>query len=866
MAIYKELFDWSQNKSLWIKDSLRRLITQPILSDNDIDEILLLLKKETGFPYIELDPKALAEEHLPTAVSKMDQPILLTKIENPQNINALHPESILNFNHKGLTIIYGGNGSGKSGFSRILKKTCWSRDKNVLLKKNVYNPDDGEQEFRITYFHSKKEHVFDWTDSAKIPNELNSIYVFDSKCAFIYVNNENPIEYKPIGLDILERLIEICNIISDKIDIEISQLKAAKPILDNKYSPTKTFIWFNDLLNKTREEVKSKIIYSDENKKRLEELIRLLAKNDPVKENREQTLKILRYNKLKEKLKTIEKATGSEDIKSYDKTRIDYTNKKNAYKVASEKFKGIDPLEGVGSDTWRLLWESARQYAISEVHPALDKFPAGLSKEYCVLCQQQLEEETVKRLERFESYISDTTNAEMQKGKETLDDLLDYIDSLDFEHDTVIDELDNEIKDFRNDVIEFQAILELIKVEIISNLKSEKPIQLTNTLKILSKIVERRVSELDAVIKSNELLISSKQALINEQLELAATEFLFINKEQIEDFFEEGITKYWLNQAKAKTNTRLISLKIGEILETNAIQEQHKEFINHLSSLNKDLAKRVVLKKTRTTQGSTFQQCTLQGLDEPLNEILSEGEQKVLAISNFVAECTIDGSRNSIVFDDPVSSLDQNYKEDISNLITNLSADRQVVVFSHDLNFVRSLIDNYSKLTSEDCSLIGLKYQSGFSGIITDEIPYLAKNIQERIDTIRRDLDGINSLKPTQTDEIEKKTELATKRMRFLLEKTVEDVLSNKTIQRFSKNISFKARQLSSYVVTEKSDIDFLLRLFGKYSIPEHDGGLSTIYQMPTPIEIATDLKDYEVWKKDFKQRERTFIEESGYK
>jgi len=864
MAIYKEILDWSSNKAPWIKDSLRRLIAQPQLNSKDLDEILLLLKKETGFTYITLNAIPLSNEHLPTSISNIGQPVLLLRIELPKNINALHPDSVLSFSQKGLTIVYGGNGSGKSGYARILKKTCWSRDKNVVLKKNVYQSNAIEQEFIIKYIHSKPENSFTWTNTSLIPQELNSINVFDAKCAFIYLNEENPTEYKPVGLDILERLLALFNDLTETIDNEINQLNAAKPILDIKYSTTKIFKWYSDLLNQKREDVKL-IDFTEENKKRLEELTTLLSKTDPEKENKSLSQKISRYTALKENLEQTENAINPSQIKEYDKIVDDYKAKKIAYKIASEKFKGDDPLTGVGSDTWRILWESAKEYAIIELHPEDEEFPSSISKEFCVLCQQPLEDKAVKRLERFESFISDTTNSEMEKSKKKLEELINLISNLTLKTDLTIDEIDNEIKDFKKEIQEYKVNLETIKSTISTALKAEKQIILNTSIKSLSKVVVKRIEEINATIKSNLLLLTSKQTLLNEQLELAATQFLFIHKQEIIDFYEEGITKYWLNQAKSKTNTRLISLKIGEILETNAIQEQHKEFVNHLSKLNKELAKKVILKKTRTSQGSTFQQCALQGLNEPLNEILSEGEQKVLALSNFIAECTIEGNKNSIVFDDPVSSLDQNYKEQISNLITSLSIDRQIVVLTHDLNFVRLLIDDYNKLTNEDCTLIGLKSQSGFSGIVTDEIPYLAKNIQERIDTIRKDLREIKGLPSTKVDEIDKKTELVSKRMRFLLEKTVEDILANKTIQRFSKNINVKARQLSSYVVTEKSDIDFILKLFGKYSIPEHDGGLATVYVNPTASDIESDLKEYEDWKKDFKLREKTFIETSGY-
>ena len=56
--------------------------------------------------------------------------VQLTSMASVFNVNALASDQILNFDQSGLTIIYGGNGSGKSGYSRALKRACRARDQS----------------------------------------------------------------------------------------------------------------------------------------------------------------------------------------------------------------------------------------------------------------------------------------------------------------------------------------------------------------------------------------------------------------------------------------------------------------------------------------------------------------------------------------------------------------------------------------------------------------------------------------------------------------------------------------------------------------------------------------------------------------
>lgn len=867
MAIYNEILSWSKSKSPWIQDALRRLMTQPELTEHDIDELFQLLKKENGYSFLEIEAVPLSSKEIPKTFSSSDNPIVLNSIENPQNINALHPDASIIFNEKGLNVIYGNNASGKSGYTRILKKVCWSRDRNVSLKKNIFSNTDIDQSFVIKYSDNEFNHEFEWNESnSESPVQLNSINIFDIKCAYLYINSDNPTEYKPIGLDLLERLLEVFLKISEKIDDTISRFKTEKPLLDNKYRNTKIFHWYQDLENKDREEIPTAINFSSDNIKRLRELTTLLSKSNPEKENTELTQKTRRYNTLRKSIDEIEEIINQESIRKYQVIQNKYKTDKDAYLIASKKYKGDDPLSGIGSETWRLLWESAKNYAITEVHPTIEEFPSDLSLEYCVFCQQPLDDAAKKRIERFYAFVSDTTSAELKKSKQKLEALIKSLNDVEIKIDATSDEIDGEIQNFKQRMINFKKDSDSILESIINDLENHKTIQVNKKLEKLSLVVKTHIEEIEKTIKSNSSLVTERKKLESEYDELSALNELYKQKKKVSDYYEEHLHKHWLSIAKSKTNTRPISQKIGEFQEDIAIQEQHKEFIKHLTFLNTDLAQKVELRKTRTTQGETFQQCTFLDIDEELNEILSEGEQKIITLSNFIAECTINNSKNGIVFDDPVTSLDQNYKEKISEIIANLANDRQVIIFTHDLNFVRLLIDDYSKITAGDCLLIGLKSYKGYYGLITDDIPYLTKNIQERIDSIRKTLKQIKGIAPTQIDKIEDKTELACKRMRLLIEKSVEDILANKTIQRFSKKINLKAKQLSSYVVTEKADIDFILDLFSKYSDTEHDGSDSSEYQKPTHEDIDKDITIFEEWKNDFQDRLNAFIKSSRYK
>jgi wobble nucleotide-excising tRNase len=77
--------------------------------------------------------------------------------------------------------------------------------------------------------------------------------------------------------------------------------------------------------------------------------------------------------------------------------------------------------------------------------------------------------------------------------------------------------------------------------------------------------------------------------------------------------------------------------------------------------------------------------------------ILSEGEQRAVAIADFLTEISLNPANAGIVLDDPVTSQDHQRKECIARRLVREATARQVVIFTHDLVFLTMLAEAASR-------------------------------------------------------------------------------------------------------------------------------------------------------------------------
>lgn len=859
MIIYQEILNWSINKSLFIRDALRRIITTSVLTNNDFDEITQLLKKDCGDTSIVLNAIPLDISHIPMNIITDQNYPKLVSISNPVNICALHDEGCLEFNTSGLTIIYGKNGSGKSSYSRILKKLCWSRNSNIELKKNVFTSSTNQQkiEFKIKFNEINEDYL--WLENSPSNPLLNSFFVFDNECGNTYINSENPTQYKPVGIDVLEKLISTFTNINHDLNNSLSGYNTQKPILPLNLLQTNLAQWYKKIEQLSKDDIDIKIQFNQEENERKKIIANLISNQNPKQDIINLNNQKLRINSYIQQFQSIERNFNNESIHSLIELKGNFETINRAYQLASYELENINTLNGFGTNPWRTLWESAKNFAHNSNLTDGENFPSLTSLEKCVLCQQELDEVAKHRLIQFNQFVLNDISNQLNSINLQIQQKINIYNSLVVPSIEIFTELEQILPNFTEKYSQFHSEITFIKISIISFLKFETTLNVE--LQTITPFISTLIPNIDYQIEQSNQLLQNSNNLTFELNELIAKEFLFEHKSLILQYIEEYNYKSWINYCQSKLSTNSISRKIGELMENQAISFQHREFISHLNSFNPDLATKVLISRSRTSQGNTYQKCAFNNVNDPINSILSEGEQKIIALSNFLAECTIDNRLNTIILDDPVTSLDMDYRDLISNKIVQLSQERQIIIFTHDLSFLRLLIDTHKSVTATDCVTIGIDRYDGVSGIVTDEIPFLAKNIQERIESIRRILAEHDALGLTDAHGREIKLDSARKRFRMLLERSVEEILSNKTYERFSKNINFKKNNLSSYIVTDQSDVDFLLGLFSKYSVTEHDGGTTTIPLLPNKASIDQDIRDFFEWKETFKTKLKTFRE-----
>ena len=139
----------------------------------------------------------------------------------------------------------------------------------------------------------------------------------------------------------------------------------------------------------------------------------------------------------------------------------------------------------------------------------------------------------------------------------------------------------------------------------------------------------------------------------------------------------------------------------GHVAEKVITQAYVDRFNRELRLLGASRIK-VELIKTQTKKGQALHGLRLKGV-QPTTEntpeaVLSEGERRVVSLAAFLADVAEKPHAAPFIFDDPISSLDQEFEWYVATRLAKLAQSRQVLVFTHRLSLYGAMEDAARKV------------------------------------------------------------------------------------------------------------------------------------------------------------------------
>ena len=857
MSVLQEILKWSTNLSAWQSDALRRLFEKEKLSTNDIDDLYALLKDEHGLK----DPqgriaKRLDVDQIPISATSSVR-VKLLAMKNLHNVNAIAPSQRLPFQPENLTVIYGENGSGKSGYSRVLKRACRARDQSEPIHPNAFFPPeetgDAEATFEVNINDSLEEVV--WEDGKVAPETLSALAVFDSRCARSYLDSEGDYAYVPYGLDILEELANICKKLKERIDAEHEQSTVNSTAYKDLAGETAVGKLIAGLSAKTDpKQVTALVAITVAEHARHTELGQSLREENPGEKVAQLRRCARRISKVVNDIAEKQSIVDDTALRKLRQLIDANDSAQGAALLASQEFKDEGGfLPGTGSEAWKKIFEAARQYAV-EAYPG-KTFPDLGPNSQCPLCQQPLGEGAV-RLLRFEKFVQKETEKKAETSAKALAEEYDAFAqqnvslSVDNELYAEIEALDTALV---QDVREFNLglVRRHVAIKEAVNTKKWKQVDAIPTspavrFQLLVNKLNAEADTLDRIVEEGGRATAEK-----EFTELEARVQLGKVKEAVLTTIEQLDLQAKLEKCQAAVKTKAISMKardltqevISKDLEVALNQEFKKLGVGNLQ----------VYLTSRTDKGKTFYKLKLNlPQAKTPRDILSEGEQRAIAIGSFLAEATIGDSSTGLIFDDPVSSLDHKRRERVARRLAQEAMSRQVIVFTHDLYFLNVLIDEAEKIRVL-VEKQHLTRRAEGPGIINTDLPFEGMNTKARVGYLRNKQQIIEKTYKSG-DELEhrKQTADAYKQLRIAWERGIEEVLFQGVVLRFRKGVE---TERLARVVVESGDYATVNRWMSRCSNYSHDQALLGGVEVPDPDELLSDINALDEWRRQVEQR-----------
>jgi hypothetical protein len=684
------LVAWANQQDGWVRTAIGQVIESGReLSETQLSALVDQFLVEKGF-----DDQRKAEEIPPLPEPESDvstEDVLeLKQLAGIRGVNALAEDQVLEFDPS-LTILFGQNGAGKTGYSRVLKRLAAVRTAEEILP-NAHSTEVSETPSAlISYELNGTADLLSWSNEVGV-SPFTRMSVFDAPAVNLHVDDELNYVFTPREIALFGHASTAIRHVQETVEIEARGLRlAGNPFIGRFQRGTAVYAKLETLGTSTDLAELSKLKDdSEEGAAKHEKLGEEVAalKSGNVEARHETVRRELERVRM---LEQMAKAIAEFDPGVYEANRVTLRRLEAEYRKARTELFEADELHAEPDDEWNDFISAADEY---RSHLGLHEYPEVGND--CIYCGQPLGEAALKLVAKYRTYLDDALSRQVDEAQKAL----------------AVSKLT--LGDLSIDVLR-EHVRQVVEAEPVPAYAAG--------LDDLFKNLETAISaseEAEPVPKAPEMGAQTKAAIKAFSVAIPVLDAALADlSKQKDDRVQALATKEReLNELTAR---RKLAEEYGAI--SSAVEDAKRGA--RLEALTKSMSNTLQPSLTRLSKQASedlvnknFEQLfeeECQALNAPSvalefqgrrgkaerkkvvakyrpSDVLSEGEQKVLAIADFLAESRMAGVKAPIVFDDPVTSLDYLRLNEVAERISRLAETHQVVVFTHNIFFASTLL------------------------------------------------------------------------------------------------------------------------------------------------------------------------------
>lgn len=678
------LASWGNEKDEWVRSVVGNVIQGGVaLTEAQIEGAYELFRQEKGLE--ERTAPIVEPLAVDTTVDETAPTLTITKLSEVQGVNALVPGGVIE-PHAGLTIIYGENGTGKTGYARIFKALAQSRtDEEVLGDVNASSTESASAKLNYTLGGTELELAWNG-DHGVAP--FTRMSIFDNPSVSYHVDGDLDYVYVPAALALFNHVSAAIRGVQDQINERIGALSGSTSGLLDRF-PRESSV-YSDI----------ETLGAATNLETLREKV----DPDPNVEDRIQTLRrtvaALESDNLRTQIQARQRETriltqGTEvaaNLRAFDTARYNELLGRRAQLSSdhetfrSELFAAAS-LPAEPEETWQdfiVAGDVYRQHLVDVGSHDADS---------CLYCRQTLDDPSRALLSKYSSYLEDKISTDLSEVNIELRAIAEGVRALDRpeiqaftseqsaqdERPAYLDAL-NSVVQARSDL--YQTMTQAAAQEGDLEAALAEP---EATIAEANATITAYVTELLSQAADQQTALGEKKA---ELAELTAAAELSRSWTSIENRVRDAKEADQLSQLRSRFRSLLRG--VTELAKEASDQLINQNFEGLFVEECKSLRAPELTVEFLGRDGQPRRRKSLSAAFMP-SRVLSEGEQKVLAIADFLAEASLAGITAPVIFDDPVSSLDHRRIREVSERLVALAQANQVIIFTHDILFATTL-------------------------------------------------------------------------------------------------------------------------------------------------------------------------------